>query len=107
MDECRIVRVEALFFQQPRTLWLSCTHTELRMELVRTGKTDAKRVRRIRLDVRLRYCLDLRPCKLTCIFEKAVIKEADSLIAACLGEIRADKYLLPVLQEADYPRLAK
>ena len=108
VEECRIGRVEALFFQPISDFVVELyTHAELRMELVRTGNADAKRIKRIRLDVRLRYCLDLRPCKLTCVFEKAVVKEADSLIAACPGEIRADKYLLPVLQEADYPRLAK
>ena len=108
VDECRIGRVETLFFQPISDFVIELyTHTELRMELVRTGNADAKRVKRVRLDVRLRYCLDLRPCKLTCVFEKVVVKEADSLIATYPGEIRADKYLLPVLQEADYPRLAK
>lgn len=108
VNECRIGRIEALFFQPLSDFLVELyVHAAIRIEIVRNGNALIKRAKSLRMDLRLQYSFDLRPCKLTCKFTKAVADEADSLIARHPNAIRADKYLLPVLQEADYPYLAK
>ena len=103
VNECRVGRVETLFFQPLSDFQVELfVHAALRVEIVRNGNALLKRTKSIRADLRLQYSLDLRPCKLTCRFTKAVVNEEDSLIARYPNAIRADKYLLPVLQEADY-----
>lgn len=108
VNECRVGRVETLFFQPLSDFQVELfVHTALRVEIVRNGNALLKRTKSIRTDLRLQYSLDLCPCKLTCRFTKAIVKEEDSLIARYPNAIRADKYLLPVLQEADYAYLSK
>lgn len=108
VNECRVGRVETLFFQPLSDFQVELfVHTALRVEIVRNGNALLKRTKSIRADLRLQYSLDLRPCKLTCRFTKVIVKEEDSLIARYPNAIRADKYLLPVLQEADYAYLSK
>ena len=108
VNACRIIRVESLFFQ-PITDFRVELYVEasMRIEIVRSGNALSRKIRNVRTNLRLQYSFDLRPCKLTCQFNKAVVHEVDSLIARHPKAIRADKYLLPVLHESDYPYLAK
>lgn len=108
VNSCRVGRIETLFFQPLSDFLVELyVQTTMRVEIVRTGNALLKRTQNIRTDLRLQYSFDLRPCKLTCRFTKAIVNEEDSLIARYPNAIRADKYLLPVLQEADYAYLAK
>ena len=108
VNGCRIVRVETLFFQPLSDFQVDLfARVSLRMELVRGGDTGMTRYKSLRTELRLRYSLNLRPCKLTCRFVKTVVKEEDGLLARNPMAIRADKYLLPILHESDYPRLAR
>ena len=108
VNECRICRVETLFFQQLSDFAVELlVHASLRAEIVRSGNANMKRYKNIRRDLHLRYSFDLRPCKLTCRFVKAVVVEEESLLALNPTALRADKYLLPLVQDSDYPRLAK
>lgn len=108
VNSCRVGRIETLFFQ-PLSDFLVELYVQaaMRVELVRSGNALLKRTKSIRTVLRLQYSFDLRPCKLTCRFTKAVVKEENSLVARYPNAIRADKYLLPVLQENDYAYLAK
>ena len=76
------------------------------MEIVRSGQPGVKHTKTVRRDLRVQYRFDLRPCKLTCQFTGVILNEADSLLALNPEAIRADKYLLPILREEDYPYLA-
>ena len=108
VNGCRIVRVETLFFQPLSDFQMDLfARVSLRMELVRGGDAGMTRYKSLRTELRLRYSLNLRPCKLTCRFVKTVVKEEDGLLARNPMAIRADKYLLPILHESDYPRLAR
>ena len=108
VNECRICRVETLFFQPLSDFAVELlVHASLRAEIVRSGNANIKRYKNIRRDLHLRYSFDLRPCKLTCRFVKAVVVEEESLLALNPTALRADKYLLPLVQDSDYPRLAK
>ena len=108
VNECRICRVETLFFQPLSDFAVELlVHASLRAEIVRSGNANMKRYKNIRRDLHLRYSFDLRPCKLTCRFVKAVVVEEESLLALNPMALRADKYLLPLVQDSDYPRLAK
>ena len=108
VNGCRIVRVETLFFQPLSDFQVDLfARVSLRMELVRGGDAGMTRYKSLRTELRLRYSLNLRPCKLTCRFVKTVVKEEDGLLARNPMAIRADKYLLPILHESDYPRLAR
>ena len=108
VNACKIVRIETLFFQPVKDFLVElCVQAAVRMEIVRTGKEGVKRIKTLRRNVRLRYSFDLRPCKLTCAFIRVIVNEADSLLALNPDKIRADKYLLPILREEDYPFLAE
>lgn len=104
---CRIVRVETLFFQPLQDFLVELyVQAVMRMEIVRSGQPGVKHTKTVRRDLRLQYRFDLRPCKLTCQFTGVILNEADSLLALNPEAIRADKYLLPILREEDYPYLA-
>ena len=108
VNACKIVRIETLFFQPVKEFLVELyVQAVVRVEIVRNGNADVKRIKKMRRDVRLRYSFDLRPCKLTCAFIRAIVNEADSLLARNPDKIRADKYLLPILREEDYPYLAE
>lgn len=108
VNACEIVRIETLFFQPVKEFLVELyVQAAVRVEIVRNGNADVKRIKKMRRDVRLRYSFDLRPCKLTCAFIRAIVNEADSLLARNPDKIRADKYLLPILREEDYPYLAE
>lgn len=104
---CRIVRVETLFFQPLQDFLVELyVQAVMRMEIVRSGQPGVKHTKTVRRDLRLQYRFNLRPCKLTCQFTGVILNEADSLLALNPEAIRADKYLLPILREEDYPYLA-
>ena len=108
VNSCRVSRIETLFFQPLSDFLVELfVQAAMRVELVRSGNALLKRSKSIHTDLRLQYSFDLRPCKLTCRFTKAVVNEENSLVARYPNAIRADKYLLPVLQENDYAYLAK
>lgn len=108
VNECQIRRVETLYFQPINDFQVDLyVQTAVRLETVRGDDARTKKAQTIRRYVRMRYCFDLRPCKSICRFEKVVVNEAESLLAMEPGAIRADKYLLPILKEEDYPYLAE
>ena len=82
VNGCRIVSVETLFFQPLSDFQMDLfACVSLRMELVRGGDAGMTRYKSLRTELRLRYSLNLRPCKLTCRFVKTVVKEEDGLLA--------------------------
>lgn len=108
VNECRIMRIESLFFQPLSDFQVDIlVRTVCKMELVRTGNAQRICRKTIKSDVRLRYSLDLRPCKLTCHYCGAIADEKRSLLSLNPGMLRTDKYLLPYIQEEDYPTLAR
>ena len=107
VNECRVIRPESIF-NQPRDDFLVdiLEETRVRIEEVMPGNNGIRRHYNIKPQLRLRYCFNLRPCELTCKFETVVLDERFSLVKSD-GVIPVNKYLLPVLREQDYIRLAE
>lgn len=108
VNEIRIIRSESVFFQNI---------DDFSVDILAEGKMKIEEARRIPVGVRssgnrkfrlrLRYAFDLRPCKLTCRFDRVITREEDSLQAADAAKLPVDKYLLPVISAEDYQNIAR
>lgn len=101
---CKVERVEALFFQPLSNFPVDLlVRVSVRVQCVSGDRISYKVICRV---ARLRYAFDLRPCRQNCWFETVILNEGDALIAQNPLAIRMDRFLLPLLQEEDYPYLA-
>lgn len=106
VSECRVIRPESIFEQYLYDFHVDIViSAKVRLEEVIPGYHNRNRNNVTKITARLRYCLDLQPCHLSCRFEKVVTNEKEALINKP-GVINVDKYLLPVLKGTDYSRLA-
>lgn len=106
VSECRVIRPESIFNQLLKNYYVDIVvAAKISLEEVVPGHDYMRRKYPVKVTVRMRYCFDLRPCHLSCRFEKVVTDETESLLHdACA--IPVDKYLLPVLRNSDYEELA-
>ena len=106
VNECRVIRPESIFNQPLNDFLVDIfVQTRIRIEEVVPGKNNLRRNYNIKPELRLRYCFNLVPCHLTCVFETVILNEKNAL-RNVEGAIPADKYLLPVLTDADYIAIA-
>ena len=97
--------METLFFQPLQDFLVELyVQAVMRMEIVRSGQPGVKHTKTVRRDMRLQYRYALSQSDVS--VHRGNPNEADSLLALNPEAIRADKYLLPILREEDYPYLA-
>ena len=103
VNSLRIIRPESVFFQKIKDFQVDiAVEVGIRIEEVRQSGGLLKRRRAFRQTLRLRYSLDLRPCRMDCRYLGAILDEKESLIAKDKTGITVDKYLIPVLKDKDY-----
>ena len=108
VNSLRIIRPESVFFQEIRDFQVDiAVEAGIRIEKVRQSGGPLKRRCTFRHTLRLRYSLDLRPCRMDCRYLGAILDEKESLIAKDKTGITVDKYLIPVLKDTDYSFMAR
>ena len=109
IDSFKILRPESVFGQPIYdTIVDIYAEVGLRVLEINTELYDEKNIYPVKTRLRLRYSFDLRPCHLTCHYLGIVIGEESGVCSLFEDHIRTDKYLLPVLTNAeDYERMAK
>ena len=104
----RVIRPESVFFQDADNFHVDIlADAQIRFEDVRVRDPAQKNRIVFSMQLRLRYCFDLRPCKLDCCFSGVVLFEEDSLRALDKTGITLDKYLLPYLSGDQYEKMAQ
>ncbi len=108
VNECRCIRPESVF-DQPK--YACCVDivisARVKVEEEKRGIACFKNHYTIKGEFRLRYIFNFCPCELSCIFDRVVVDEQESLLSAYPDAIRMDKYLLPLLLTAeDYQKAA-
>lgn len=82
VNSLRIIRPESVFFQKIKDFQVDiAVEVGIRIEEVRQSGGLLKRRRAFRQTLRLRYSLDLRPCRMDCRYLGAILDEKESLIA--------------------------
>ena len=108
VNSLRILRPESVFFQEIKDFQVDiAVEAGIRIEEVRQSGGLLKRRHAFRQTLRLRYSLDLRPCRMDCRYLGAILDEKESLIAKDKARITVDKYLIPVLKDKDYSFIAR
>ena len=81
VNSLRLIRPESVFFQEIKDFQVDIAlEAGIRIEEVRQSGGLLKRRRAFRQTLRLRYSLDLRPCRMDCRYLGAVLDEKESLI---------------------------
>ena len=107
INELQTVHSESVFFQRVENFAVDIlVDGRMKIEEVRRIPAGFRHSSNIKIRLRLRYIFDLRPCKLTCRFDRAVIDEEESLQALNKDAPPLDKYLLPVLSAENYQQMA-
>ena len=108
VNSLRIIRPESVFFQETKDFQVDiAVEAGIRIEEVRQSGGLLKRRRALRQTLRLRYGLDMRPCRMDCRYLGAILDEKESLIAKDRTGITVDKYLIPVLKDKDYAFMSR
>lgn len=107
INELKVVRPESVFFQYADDFKVDIVvQGRMKVEEVKKGFTVLHSRNTVAFDLRLRYAFDFRPCEMTCRFEKAVLKEEESLKAQDVSGLAVDKYLIPVMSDREYRTVA-
>jgi len=108
VNECRVVHPEALFLQPTSEYYVEIeTYCRVKVEEVKVGNSACRSPHSYSRKMWLRYLFNFCPCELTCEFIGATADEDKTILATYPDEIRADKYLLPVLTKPkDYAAMA-
>ncbi len=107
VNEWSIKRVETLYFQDITNHLIDLVMPVSLGIIVQNKVTKQKRTVKFREVVRVQYGLNLIPGKQHCKFVKAFKDEKVGLLATHPTALRADKNLLPILKEEEYPALVK
>lgn len=107
-QQSAIIHPESVFFQEIRDFQVDiAVEAGIQIEEVRQSGGSLKRRHALRQTLRLRYSLDLRPCRMDCRYLGVILDEKESLIAKDKTGITVDKYLIPVLKDTDYSFMAR
>lgn len=108
INELRIIRPESVFGQPVGDFKVDiAVEAKIRLEETRRISAAFRNNYKLTLQLRLRYCFDLRPCQLECHFGGVVLDEKSSLRSLYPSSLPVDKYLLPVMGAEDYEQLSR
>ena len=109
VNECHCIRTESVFEQPKEACCVDIViSARVKVEEEKNGIARLKSHYTIKGEFRLRYVFNFRPCELTCVFDRVIVDEKDSLLAIFPDAIRMDKYLLPLfLTTEDYKKAAE
>ena len=107
VNDLQTIRSESVFFQPVERFEIDIlVEGRMKFEFIRRFPSDIKNSGSRKVQLRLRYRLDLRPCALTCHFVKVILTEEESLQYQDAYSLPVDKYLLPVMGADDYQHMA-
>ena len=108
VNECQCIRPESVFDQPKECCCVDIViSARVKVEEEKYSVAHLKSHYTIKGEFRLRYVFNFRPCHLTCVFDRVIVDEKDSLLAIFPDAIKMDKYLLPLLLTIeDYKKAA-
>lgn len=108
VNELIIIRSESVFFQHVDDFAVDIlVEGKMKIEEARAIPAGVRNSGNRKFQLRLRYIFDLRPCSLTCRFDRVITHAEESLQATNVIGLPVDKYLLPVMSAKDYQEMAR